>query len=111
MNPYDMGLMALIASRGTVPLFLKIGTMAACFCSVGKYHCDRLRLKICLRTGMKISEQLLITKLGIPSSLTALKGLKILRALQISNSEMGPMTRIRKIAKGGGIPLDRECYN
>jgi hypothetical protein len=68
--------------------FLKTGTMATCFHLVGKYCWDRLRLKICFKTGMKISEQPLITKLGIPSSPTALEGLRRLRALQISNSEM-----------------------
>jgi hypothetical protein len=85
--------------------------MTACFHSVGKYCWDRLRLKICLRTGTKISEQPLITKLGIPSSPTALEGLRSLRALQISNSEMGAKgKRIQKIAKGEGIPLEKECY-
>jgi hypothetical protein len=38
---------------------------------------------------MKISEQPLITKLAMPSSSTAVEGLRRLRALQISNSEMG----------------------
>jgi hypothetical protein len=90
--------------------FLKTGTMAACFHSVGKYCWDRLRLKICLRTGMKISEQSVITKLGIPSSPTALEGFRRLRTLQISNSEMGPMTGIRKIVMGEGMQLDKECY-
>jgi len=44
-----------------------MGTMAACFKRVGKICCDKLRLKINLGTGIKISEQTLIINAGMPS--------------------------------------------
>jgi hypothetical protein len=49
-------------------------TMAACFKRVGKIHCGKLRLKINLRTGIKISEQTLIINAGTPSSPTDFDG-------------------------------------
>jgi hypothetical protein len=59
---------SVVANRGSVSYFIKTETMAASFHTGGKYCWDRLRLKVCLITGMKISEQPLITKLGMPSS-------------------------------------------
>jgi hypothetical protein len=55
-------------------LFLKIGTTAACFQVVGKIRCDKLRLKINLRTGIKTSKQPFMKKAGMPSSPTDFDG-------------------------------------
>jgi len=51
-----------------------MGTMAACFKRVGKICCGKLRLKINLRTGTKISRQTLIINAGMPSSSTDFDG-------------------------------------
>jgi hypothetical protein len=52
---------------------------------------------------MKISEQSLITKLGMASSPTTdLEGLRCLRALQISNSEIGANDKNSEDCKGAG---------
>jgi hypothetical protein len=53
------GAKSVITNSCTVA-FLKIGTTAACFHKVGNLCCDKLRLKIDLRTGTDISEQPLI---------------------------------------------------
>jgi len=45
-----------------------MGTMAACFQRVGKICCDKLRLKIDLRTGIRISKQPFVMKAEIQSS-------------------------------------------
>jgi hypothetical protein len=50
--------------------FLKIGTTAACFHNEGNFPVDKLRLKMWRKRGIKISEQSLITKLGISSGPT-----------------------------------------
>jgi len=47
-----------------------MGTTAVCFQRVGKIRCDKLRLKIDLRTGIGISKQPFIVKAGIQSSPT-----------------------------------------
>jgi hypothetical protein len=47
-----------------------------------------VRLKICFKTGTRISEQPLITKPGMQSRPTDLDGFRRLRALKISDSEM-----------------------
>jgi hypothetical protein len=54
---------------------------------VGKYCCDKLRLKICLRTGTKISVQPLIMNPGMSSTPADLDGFSSLMALIISESE------------------------
>jgi hypothetical protein len=55
-----------------------------------------------LRTGTKISEQPLIKKLGMPSSPTDLDGLRRLRALQMSSSEIGANDRHSEDCEGEG---------
>jgi hypothetical protein len=55
-------------------LSVEMGTMAACFQRVGKICCDKLRLKINLRAGIKISEQPSIINTITPSSPTDLDG-------------------------------------
>jgi len=47
-----------------------MGTTAACFQRVGQICCDVLRLKIDLRTGIRIYKQPFIVKTGIQSSPT-----------------------------------------
>jgi hypothetical protein len=54
---------------------------------VGKYCCDKLRLKICLRIGTHISEQPLIINPGMSSTPADLDGLSRLMALTMSGSE------------------------
>jgi hypothetical protein len=44
------------------PFFLKTGTTAAGFHKVGKYSWDKGTLKICFRTGTRISKKPSITK-------------------------------------------------
>jgi hypothetical protein len=51
---------------------------------------------------MKISEQPLITKLGMPSSPTALEDLRRLRALQISSSKIGAKGKNSEDREGKG---------
>ena len=62
-------------------------TAAACFKRVGKIHCDKLRLKINLRTGTKISEQTLIKNAGMPSSPTDFDGRARCIAVKTSESQ------------------------
>jgi hypothetical protein len=62
--------------------FFTTGTIAACFHRVGKYCCDKLRLKICLRIGINISVQPLIMNPRM-STPTDLDGLRCLIALII----------------------------
>lgn len=66
--------------------FLKAGTTAACFHKVGRYCQGKLGLKICFKTGIKVSEQHLITKLRVLSRLTDFDGLRCLKALKTSES-------------------------
>jgi hypothetical protein len=62
-------------------LFLKTEELTACSHNFGKVFWDRLRLKINLRIGTRISEQPFIMKLGIPSSPIDLVGLNRFIAL------------------------------
>jgi hypothetical protein len=55
-------------------LSMEMGTMAACFQRVGKICCDKLRLKINLRTCIKISEQPSIINTVMPSRPTDFDG-------------------------------------
>jgi hypothetical protein len=55
-------------------LSVEMGTMAACFHIVGKIFCDKMRLKINLRTGIKILKQSFIINTGMPSSPTDFDG-------------------------------------
>jgi hypothetical protein len=64
--------------------FLKTGTIATCFHKVGKRCWDRLRLRVCFKTGTSISEQPSITDPGMLSRLTDFDGFRRLRALKIS---------------------------
>jgi hypothetical protein len=54
-------------------LYMEIGTVADCFQRVGKICCDKLRLKINLRTGIKISEPSIINTV-MPTSPTDFDG-------------------------------------
>jgi hypothetical protein len=63
-----------------------MGTKAACFQRVGKICFDKMRLKINLRTGIKLSEQLLLINAGMPSNPTDFDGRKRLIALGTSES-------------------------
>jgi len=45
-----------------------MGTMAACFQREGKMCCDKLKLKIDLRTGIGVSKQHFVVKAGIQLS-------------------------------------------
>jgi hypothetical protein len=73
--------------------FLKMGTKEACFQSVRKIHCDKLRLNINLRTGIKTSKQSFMMKAGMPSSPTDFDGCRRLVALRISESETEALGR------------------
>jgi len=53
---------------------------------VGKVRFGKLSLKINLRTGMKVSEQLCIMNAGMPSSPTDFDGHRRFIALKISES-------------------------
>jgi hypothetical protein len=44
-----------------------MGTKAACFQRVGEILCDKMRLKINLRSGIKLSKQHLLLNAGMPS--------------------------------------------
>jgi hypothetical protein len=59
---------------------------------------------------MEISEQPLITKLGMPSSPTVLDGFMRFRALQISDSEMRAKGKKSEDRERRGIPLYKEYY-
>jgi hypothetical protein len=61
--------------------------MRACFHNFGKVFWDRLRLKMNLRTGIRILEKPFIMKLGIPSSPTDFVGLNRFTALWTSEVE------------------------
>jgi hypothetical protein len=54
---------------------------------VGKYCCDKLRLKICLRIGTNISVQHLIMNPRMWSTATDLEDLRRLMAMITSESE------------------------
>jgi hypothetical protein len=64
-----------------------MGTKATCFHRVGKICCDKMRLKINLRTGIKLSEQPLLIIAGIPSNPTDFDERRRLIALRTSESE------------------------
>ena len=64
-----------------------MGKMAACFKRVGEIRCDKLRLKINLHTGIKISEQPFIINEGMPSSPTDFDGHRHFIALRTSEAE------------------------
>jgi hypothetical protein len=66
-----------------------MGTIAASFHTVGKYCCVKLRLNICLKIGIKMSEQPFMINPGISSSPTELEDFSLLMALQTSASEIG----------------------
>lgn len=67
--------------------FLKTGTTTACFHMVRRYCQGKLILKkICFKTGVKVSEQCLITKLRVLSRLADFDGLKRLKAVKTSES-------------------------
>jgi hypothetical protein len=72
-----------------LPLFFRTETTAACFHRVGNYYRDKLRLKICLRTGSNVSVQPLIIKPGMSSTPTDLDDLMCLIALKTSESQTG----------------------
>jgi hypothetical protein len=86
--------------------FLKTGTMAACFLSVGKYCWDRLRLKMFenrnedLRTTLNNEARDTIKS----DSLRRSKTFKGFTNFQLGNGGQ------RKIEKGEGIPVHKECY-
>jgi hypothetical protein len=60
---------SVITNRSTVAFF-KNRNNSGCFHRVEHLCCDKLRLKMNLRTGSSTLEQPLITKLGIQSSPT-----------------------------------------
>jgi hypothetical protein len=64
-----------------------MGTTAACFRGVGKIRSDKLRLKINLGIGIKLSEQPFIVNAGMPSNSTDFDGARRLIALRRSESE------------------------
>jgi hypothetical protein len=64
-----------------------MGTTAAFFQRVGKIRCDKLRTKISLRTGIKLSEQPFIINAAMPSNPSDFDGRKRLIALGTSESE------------------------
>jgi hypothetical protein len=66
---------------------LKFNTTAFCFQTVGKVRCDKLSLKINLRTGMKVSEQPCIMSAGMPSSPTDFDERRRLIALKTIESQ------------------------
>jgi hypothetical protein len=86
---------------------LNTGTTADSFHAAGKYCCVRLKLKICLRIGLKISEQPFMIKPGISSSPTDLKGFSLLMALQTSASEIGARDTDSKDCERGGKSLEQ----
>jgi hypothetical protein len=63
------------------------------FHNAGKHCWERLRLKICFRTGTNILAQPLITKPGMVSRPTDLDGFRRLMALKMSESETGGKER------------------
>jgi hypothetical protein len=58
---------------------LNTGTTANSFHAAGKYCCVRFKLKICLRIGIKITEQPFMIKPGISSSPTDWEGFADIR--------------------------------
>jgi hypothetical protein len=60
------------------------GTTTACFHRAGKICCDKLKLKICFKTGTKMSVHPLIINPGMSSTPTDLDGLRRLMALETS---------------------------
>jgi hypothetical protein len=79
---------SVIVNRDTATYF-KTVTIAACFHEVGNCCWDKLKLKINLRTGVKVFEQPFITKAEISSSPTDLDGPRCFKALQTSELEIG----------------------
>jgi hypothetical protein len=47
---------------------------AAYFQKIGKIYCDKLRLNIHLRKGIRTSEQLYVIQVGMPSNPTDFEG-------------------------------------
>jgi len=68
-------------------------TKEACFQRVRKIHCDKLRLNINLRTGIKTSKQPFMMKAGMPSSPTDFDCRRRLVALRTSESETEALGR------------------
>jgi len=60
---------------------LKTGTKSACFQKVGEIRCDNLRLKINLRTVIRIPEQTFIMRAGMPSNPPDFDGPRCVAAL------------------------------
>jgi hypothetical protein len=69
-------------------LFSKTEAIAACFLKVAECFRDNLRLKICLKIGMKISEQPLITKSEVLSAGFVVKGCSDIFALVLKHISM-----------------------
>jgi hypothetical protein len=72
---------------------LNSGKTAVSFHAAGTYCRARLKLNICVRIGLKITEQPLMMKPGISSSLRDFECCSLLMALQISASETGTRDR------------------
>jgi hypothetical protein len=97
---------SVITNNGTVAFF-KHWNNNSCFHNDGKVALVKLRLKIQLNKGVKISEQTLITKNGIPSNPTHLEGLGRLVALLTSAAEIGAVGKKSEVTVSVGV-TDRQ---
>jgi hypothetical protein len=100
-----------------LPFFLRTGAIAACFHRMGKYFCDKLRLKKSLRICTNISVQPLIMNPGMSSTPRDLDGRRRLMALIISDSETDAKgknsedyRRVGKTVGQGLLYTDRKCF-
>jgi hypothetical protein len=77
------GYTSIFDNRDTAAIF-KTRIMASCFHKIENRRSNKVRFKIRLRSGTKISEQILINEPAMSSNSTYLDGLRRVRALKAS---------------------------